>query len=110
MHAGSRVLAPGLLQGLSESRGNAEAMKGRGAENPNPMPSLPQAYLGVRLSVWNYNALVAAWEPVLEPWDVIAKLDLNSSTTVRALAPHTSVSHPIKPTHGTTALWPGHLV
>ncbi len=43
-----------------------------------------QAYLGVRLSVWSYNALVTAWEPVLEPWDVIAKLDLNSSATVRA--------------------------
>ena len=38
-----------------------------------------QAYLGVRLSVWSYNALVTAWEPVLEPWDVIAKADLNSS-------------------------------
>ena len=33
----------------------------------------------MRLSVWSYNALVTAWEPVLEPWDVIAKADLNSS-------------------------------
>ncbi|KAK9834254.1 hypothetical protein WJX81_000411 [Elliptochloris bilobata] len=42
-------------------------------------PAVMQAYLGVRLSVWSYNALVTTWEPVLEPWDVIAKADLNSS-------------------------------
>ena len=38
-----------------------------------------QAYVGVLVSAWSYNALIAAWEPILEPWDLILKADLNTS-------------------------------
>ena len=31
------------------------------------------------MSAWSYNALIAAWEPILEPWDLILKADLNTS-------------------------------
>ena len=40
-------------------------------------------YLGMRASMWSYNALIAAWEPVLEPWDLIVKGELNTSKEVR---------------------------
>ena len=41
-----------------------------------------QAYMGVTTSAWSYNALISAWEPILEPWDFILKLDINSSAMV----------------------------
>ena len=43
-----------------------------------------QAYMGVITSAWSYNALISAWEPILEPWDFILKADINSSAMVHA--------------------------
>ncbi len=37
-----------------------------------------QAYLGLKLGVWAYNRTVKFWEPVVEPWGVIAKCDANT--------------------------------
>ena len=48
-------------------------------------PQVLQAYCGIRTSIWSYNPLVTAWEPVIEPWDLIVKLDSNSADTVRSL-------------------------
>lgn len=42
-----------------------------------------QASLGLRSSLWSYNPMLIAWEPVIEPWDVIIKLDSNRSHEVR---------------------------
>ncbi len=42
-----------------------------------------QASLGLRSSLWSYNPLLTAWEPIIEPWDVILKLDSNRSHEVR---------------------------
>ncbi|KAL4858517.1 Vacuolar protein sorting-associated protein 13C [Chlorella vulgaris] len=39
-----------------------------------------QAYLGFKLGVWGYNGAVRFWEPVLEPWDVIAQCAANQGT------------------------------
>jgi hypothetical protein len=44
--------------------------------------ALPQASLGLRSSLWSYNPMLTAWEPVIEPWDVIVKLDSNRSNEV----------------------------
>lgn len=60
-----------------------------------------QASLGLRSSLWSCNPMLAAWEPVIEPWDVIIKLDSNrgqevdktaaSQSTVIFVARHTSL-------------------
>ena len=42
-----------------------------------------QAYIGFCSSIWSFNPIVAAWEPVMEPWDIILKLDANPNTLVR---------------------------
>ncbi len=47
-----------------------------------------QAYIGFRSSIWSFNQVVAAWEPVMEPWDIILKMDANPSPLVGA------VTHP----------------
>lgn len=44
-----------------------------------------QAYMGVVISAWSYNALIQAWEPILEPWNLIFKMDVNSSAMVISL-------------------------
>ena len=36
-----------------------------------------QAHLKLRLSVWSYNGAVRGWDPVVEPWDVLANMDTN---------------------------------
>lgn len=41
-----------------------------------------QAYIGFRSSIWSYNAGVTAWEPLMEPWDIILKLDSNPNPLV----------------------------
>ena len=46
-----------------------------------------QAYIGFRSSIWSFNQVVAAWEPVMEPWDIILKMDANPSPLVSAV-PH----------------------
>lgn len=43
----------------------------------NQLLLLAQASLGVRSSLWSYNPLLTAWEPVIEPWGVLLKLDSN---------------------------------
>ena len=45
-----------------------------------------QFYCGIHISAWSYNPTVSAWEPVLESWDLIVKLDANKSAQV----PHPS--------------------
>ena len=44
-----------------------------------------QAYIGFRSSIWSFNQVVAAWEPVMEPWDIILKMDANPSPLVGAV-------------------------
>lgn len=44
-----------------------------------------QAYIGFRSSIWSFNPVVAAWEPVMEPWDIILKLDVNPTPLVTCL-------------------------
>ncbi|KAK9815130.1 hypothetical protein WJX73_008307 [Symbiochloris irregularis] len=41
--------------------------------------SLCQAYLGVAVGIWSFNAPVGAWEPMLEPWNLILNADINTS-------------------------------
>lgn len=36
-------------------------------------------------SAWSYNAIIQAWEPILEPWKLIFKADMNTSGIVRPL-------------------------
>ena len=36
-----------------------------------------QAHLKFRMSVWSYNGPVRGWDPVVEPWDVLANMDTN---------------------------------
>ncbi len=38
--------------------------------------------MGVLTSAWNYNAIIQAWEPILEPWKLIFKMDINTSGIV----------------------------
>ena len=42
-----------------------------------PSQSVVQAYLGFQLGVWSYNSAVKYWEPVVEPWSVIAQCAAN---------------------------------
>ena len=41
-----------------------------------------QLYFGVVVGVWSYNSTVHAWEPVIEPWNLIINGDLNTGQTV----------------------------
>ena len=34
------------------------------------------------MSAWSYNNLIQAWEPILEPWNVIMKADMNTGGMV----------------------------
>ena len=52
-----------------------------------------QAYLGIHISAWSFNPVIPAWEPILESWNLIIKLDANSSAAVR---PH-QLSHSLPP-------------
>ena len=47
-----------------------------------PSRQVVQAYLGVKLGVWSYNGVVKHWEPVVEPWDVIAQCAANYGSKV----------------------------
>lgn len=49
-----------------------------------PSQAVVQAYLGLKLGVWAYNGTVKHWEPVVEPWDVIAQCAANYGPRVRA--------------------------
>lgn len=44
-----------------------------------PSKDVIQAYVGLRLGMWSYNPGSRHWEPVIEPWDVIARCDANYS-------------------------------
>ncbi|KAK9819963.1 hypothetical protein WJX72_004515 [[Myrmecia] bisecta] len=43
--------------------------------------SAMQAYMGFTTSLWSYNATITAWEPVIEPWDLIVKADTNTTSS-----------------------------
>lgn len=49
-----------------------------------PSQAVVQAYLGFKLGLWSYNGAVRFWEPVVEPWDVIAQCAANYGTRVGA--------------------------
>ena len=46
-------------------------------------PHVLQAYAGLQTSLWSYNSQIRSWEPVMEPWNTIIKLEANSTETVR---------------------------
>ena len=48
-----------------------------------PSRQVAQAYLGFKMGVWSYNGAVKHWEPVVEPWDVIAQCAANHGSRVR---------------------------
>lgn len=47
-----------------------------------PSQQVVQAYLGFKMGVWSYNGAVKHWEPVVEPWDVIAQCAANYGSRV----------------------------
>ena len=49
-------------------------------------PTVSQAYVGVQVAVWSFNAPIGAWEPMLEPWNLILNGDVNSAKQVRLAA------------------------
>ena len=51
-----------------------------------PTPSVLQLYCGIQISAWSYNAAISAWEPVLESWDLIVKVDANQQETVSSVS------------------------
>lgn len=46
-------------------------------------PGVRSVSLGLTAGVWSYNAAVRGWEPVVEPWSQIAKLESNATPRVR---------------------------
>lgn len=48
-----------------------------------PTPSVMQFYCGIHISAWSYNPTISAWEPVLESWDLIVKVDANRESQVK---------------------------
>lgn len=50
------------------------------------MSSLPtsvlQAHLDVQVSIWSFNSVIESWEPVMEPWGLLTKLELNRTSQV----------------------------
>lgn len=68
---------PGLEAGCSCCPSAAVEAGVRG-----PSQAVVQAYLGLKLGVWSYNGTVKHWEPVVEPWDVIAQCAANYGSRV----------------------------
>ncbi|KAL4447306.1 hypothetical protein ABPG77_007339, partial [Micractinium sp. CCAP 211/92] len=60
---------------LEVSLGSGKAAMEAGVRGPSQ--AVVQAYLGLKLGVWSYNGTVKHWEPVVEPWDVIAQCAAN---------------------------------
>ena len=50
-----------------------------------PSQQVVQAYLGFKMGLWSYNGAVKHWEPVVEPWDVIAQCAANYGSRVGVL-------------------------
>lgn len=48
-----------------------------------PTQAVFQFYCGIQVSAWSFNSTIPAWEPVLESWDLIVKVDANSTGKVR---------------------------
>ncbi|KAK9864527.1 hypothetical protein WJX84_002714 [Apatococcus fuscideae] len=52
------------------------------------MSSLPtsvlQAHLDVQVSIWSFNSVIESWEPVMEPWGLLTKLELNRTLQVKS--------------------------
>ena len=44
--------------------------------------SVLQAHLHVQISIWSYNSVIESWEPVMEPWGLLTKLELNRMSEV----------------------------
>lgn len=47
-----------------------------------PTQTVMQFYCGIYISAWSFNPNISAWEPVLESWDLIVKIDANKSSQV----------------------------
>ena len=47
-----------------------------------------QFYCGISVSAWSFNPVVSAWEPLLESWNLIVKMDANKSPTVSSARLH----------------------
>lgn len=47
-----------------------------------PTQTVMQFYCGIYISAWSYNPTISAWEPVLESWDLIVKVDANRDSQV----------------------------
>ena len=50
------------------------------------MASLPtsvlQAHMHIQISIWSFNSVIESWEPVMEPWGLLTKLELNRAAEV----------------------------
>jgi hypothetical protein len=87
---------PGAVHGPARSNHRARFTVLRSADRYPFLPACPaveagvrgpsqqvvQAYLGFKMGVWSYNGAVKHWEPVVEPWDVIAQCAANYGSRV----------------------------
>lgn len=51
-----------------------------------PTAAVMQLYAGIHISAWSFNPTISAWEPVLESWDLIIKMDANKSPQVPSVS------------------------
>jgi vacuolar protein sorting-associated protein 13A/C len=42
------------------------------------VPGVIRGFLFATASAWSYQPLLAAWEPVLEPWQLLVHVDRNA--------------------------------
>lgn len=43
-------------------------------------PGVTRGFAFLTVSAWSYAPLAAVWEPVMEPWQVLGHVDLNSTS------------------------------
>ena len=48
--------------------------------------SVMQAHLDVQISIWSFNSVIESWEPVMEPWGLLTKLELNRQSEVNTIS------------------------
>ena len=53
-----------------------------------PTQTVMQFYCGIYVSAWSFNPNISAWEPVLESWDLIVKVDANKNSQVGTSCHH----------------------
>lgn len=67
----------------------------------SPRDSVYTCNVGATMGLWSYNALIRAWEPVMEPWTHVIKVEANMLQQVRGVLAYGG-------TYG-NALWGGEL-